>query len=88
MEQRLHLWCKILDSADTASLCSPVESIQSILKKENAQRTLGIHGWQQLLKVGGFHSWTVGNNSKKIMDLEVFNLIPNLLDHIASKYCD
>ena len=40
VEQRLHLWCKVLDSADTATLCSQVESITSILKKENALGTL------------------------------------------------
>ena len=33
VEQRLHLWCKVLDSADTTILSSPVESILSPLKQ-------------------------------------------------------
>ena len=37
MEQRLHLWCKVLDSADTATPCSFVESILSILYEGNTQ---------------------------------------------------
>ena len=65
VEKKFHLWCKVLDSADTASLCSPVESIPSILKKRNAQSTLEIQGWWQLLKVGGVYPWTAGNNSLK-----------------------
>ena len=34
VEQRLHLWCKVLDSVDTTILSSPVESILSPLKQE------------------------------------------------------
>ena len=63
MEKRLHLWCKVLNTADMASRCSLVESILSILTKGNAQGTLEIQGRQQLLKVGGGNLWTVGNNS-------------------------
>ena len=65
VEQRLHLRCKVLDSADTTILCSQVESIPSILKKGNAQGTLRMQGWQ-LLKIGGVYPWTV--------DLEVSSI--------------
>ena len=38
VEQRLHLWCKVLDSADMASISSPVESIMSSLHEGNTQQ--------------------------------------------------
>ena len=37
VEQRLHLRCKVLNSADTAIPCSPVESIPSLLKQGNTK---------------------------------------------------
>ena len=54
------------------TICSQVESIPSILKKENAQGTLEIHGWQQLLKVEEAYEVTI---LWKMVDLEsVFHI--------------
>ena len=38
LEQRLHLWCKVLNTADMATICSPVESILSMLHEGNTQQ--------------------------------------------------